>query len=84
MQEVSMADNFEEEIKKMVAEVIEVSAEKLDLDADFFRDLDVDSLKAIEIVAVFEKRYRILIPEKEIPKVRTVRQLVEFAKKLKK
>ena len=79
-----MPDTFEDEIKKMVAEVIEVPVEKLNPDADFFRDLGVDSLKAIEIVAVFEKKYQILIPETEIPNVRTVRQIVEFAKRLRK
>ncbi len=79
-----MSNNFEEEIKGMVAEIIEVPVEKLTPDADFFKDLNVDSLKAIEIVAVFEKKYRVIIPENDIPKIRSLRQLTEYTKDLKK
>jgi acyl carrier protein len=79
-----MGKNLEEEIKDMVADIIEVPPEKLTLDADFFNDLDVDSLKAIEIVAAFEKKYRIVIPEKDIPNIRTLRHIIEYTKNLKK
>lgn len=79
-----MPEDFAEEIKKMVAEIIEVAAEKLKPDADFFTDLGVDSLKAIEIVAAFEKRYRMIIPEKDIPKIRNLNQIIEYTKNLKK
>jgi len=79
-----MGNNYEEEIKQMVSEIIEVPVEKLKPDADFFTDLGVDSLKAIEIVAAFEKKYRQIIPEKDIPKIRTISQVVEYTKGLKK
>ena len=52
----------------MVAKIVEVPVEKLTLDVDFFKDLNMDSLKAIEIVAAFEKKYRIIVPEDDIPK----------------
>jgi acyl carrier protein len=79
-----MANNFEQEIKKLVAEIIEVPIENLKPDTDFFNDLGVDSLKAIEIVAAFEKKYRVIIPEKDIPKIRNLRQIIEYTKNLKK
>jgi acyl carrier protein len=41
-------------------------------------------LKAIEIVAAFEKRYRIIIPEEDIPKIRNLINVIEYVKKLKK
>lgn len=75
-----MTNNFEEEVKALVSEIIEVPAEKLEPDADFFKDLGVDSLKAIEIVAAFEKKYRIIIPEKDIPNIRNIRQIIEYTK----
>lgn len=73
-----MAGNQEQEIKQMVSEVIEVPEDKLTLDADFFTDLGVDSLKAIEIVAAFEKKYRMVIPEEDIPKIRTIKQILDY------
>ncbi|MEW6408783.1 MAG: acyl carrier protein [Nitrospirota bacterium] len=78
-----MANNFEEEIKKLVSDITEVPPEKLKPDADFFKDLGVDSLKAIEIVAAFEKKYRVIIPEKDIPNIRSIRQIIEYTKNLK-
>lgn len=79
-----MPNNIEEEIKKIVSEITEVALDKITSDADFFADLGVDSLKAIEIVAALEKRYRVVIPEKDIPKIRTIKQILEYTKGLKK
>ena len=78
-----MSNIHEEEVKKMIADITEVSEEKLTPDADFFNDLGIDSLKAIEIVAAFEKKFRIIIPEEDIPKIRTLMQVIEYTKKLK-
>ncbi|KPK01789.1 MAG: hypothetical protein AMK71_04310 [Nitrospira bacterium SG8_35_4] len=77
-----MNSNVENELRKMVAEIIEVPEEKLSVEADFFNDLNVDSLKAIEIVAAFEKKYRVVIPEKDIPTIRNLGQIVAYTKKL--
>lgn len=73
-----MTNNFEEEIRQLVSNITEVPVEKLTLDADFFNDLNIDSLKAIEIVAAFEKKYRIIIPEQDIPKIRNLRRIIEY------
>jgi len=79
-----MTKNYEEEIRKMVSDIVEIPVEALTPDADFFRDLNIDSLKAIEIVAAFEKKYRIIIPEQDIPKIRSLRQVVEYTAPLNK
>ena len=76
-------NNHEEEVKKIIADITEVSEEKLTPDADFFKDLGIDSLKAIEIVAAFEKKYRIIIPENDIPNIRNLRQVLKYTEKLK-
>jgi len=79
-----MADKLEEELKQLVSDVAEVPVEELDANADFFKDLNIDSLKAIEIVAAFEKKYRIIIPEQDIPKIRNIRKIAEYTKSIKK
>lgn len=78
-----MSDNYEVELRDMVSEILEVPAEKLTPEADFFRDLNVDSLKAIEIVAAFEKKYRVVIPEDDIPTITSLGKLVEYTKNIK-
>ena len=75
-----MVNKVEDEIREMVSKILEVPVEKLSPDVDFFKDLNVDSLKAIEIVAAFEKKYRIIVPEEDIPKIRNLGQLIEYTK----
>ena len=75
-----MQNTIEEEVKKLVADITEVPVEKLAPDADFFKDLGIDSLKAIEIVAAFEKKYRVIIPEKDIPHIRNLKLMMEYTK----
>ena len=70
-----------EDIQKMVSEIVELPIEKLEVTADFFTDLGIDSLKAIEIVAAFEKKYKIVIPEKDIPVIRTIGKIAEYLNK---
>jgi acyl carrier protein len=65
----------------MIADITEVPVEKLTPEVDFFKDLGIDSLKAIEIVAAFEKKYRVIIPEKDIPNIKNLRQVLEYIKK---
>jgi len=74
--------NLEAEIKELVSGVTAIPIEKLKSDVDIFAELGVDSLKAIEIVAAFERRYRVVVPEKEIPNIRTVKQIADMAAKL--
>jgi len=75
-----MSNGIEYEIREMVSNILEVPVEKLTPEVDFFKDLNVDSLKAIEIVAAFEKKYRIIVPEDDIPKIRNLGQLIEYTK----
>lgn len=77
-----MSSSYEEELREMVSEIIEVSPDKLAFEADFIDDLKVDSLKAIEIVAAFEKKYRKVIPEEDIPKIRSLGKLIDYTKNL--
>lgn len=77
-----MSTNYEEEVRNLVSEIIEIPPEKLTNEADFIDDLNVDSLKAIEIVAAFEKKYRIVIPEEDIPKIRNLGTIIQYTKPL--
>lgn len=75
-------NNLEAEIKELVSGVTSIPLKKLKNDIDIFTELGVDSLKAIEIVAAFERKYRVVVPEKEIPNIRSIKQIADLAAKL--
>ncbi len=80
-------NNFEEikrEVKKKVSEIIEISEDKLTDEAKFVEDLGVDSMMALEIVASIEKKYKIRVPEADIPKISSLKDVYELlARELK-
>jgi len=60
--------NIEEDIRELVAEILEEDAQTIQGDANFIKDLGMDSMMALEILAGIEKKYRITIPEDMLPK----------------
>ena len=62
-------NNLENEIRSLVAEIMEIDEEKITPDAKFVEDLGMDSMMALEVLASAEKKYKIKISEDYIMKV---------------
>jgi acyl carrier protein len=77
-----MSERVEKDIIAIVAEVAGVDNEEVSLDANLAKDLEIDSIKAIEIVVAIEKKYKISVRDEDIPKINTVGQIVDLAKEL--
>lgn len=58
------------ELRALVAEVLELELKELRDDGDFVEDYGADSLRAIEILARIEKRYKVEIPQAELAKMK--------------
>lgn len=58
-----------EDIREIVTEVLEIEPEELGDTDLFIEDHGADSLRAIEILARLEKKYRVEIPQSELPKM---------------
>lgn len=58
-----MSSALKEELRKIVSEVAEIDEVP---DATPFKDLGIDSMMAIEIVADVERTYKLSIPEDEL------------------
>nr|AFV52175.1 acyl-carrier protein [Streptoalloteichus sp. ATCC 53650] len=56
-----------EELRELVADVLEIEPEELTDTGDFMADYEADSLRAIEILARIDKRYKVEIPQEELP-----------------
>lgn len=76
--------SLEEDIRSLVARVIKVPEEKLDLKANLFTDLGVDSLLGVEIFAALDKKYQIDIPENKIGEIKTLEDVINLVKLYKK
>lgn len=72
--------DLENEIRNLIAEIIEKDPSEITPDAKFFQDLGVDSMMALEIMAAMEKKYKIAIPEEKLPQLTTLRETVAVAK----
>ena len=77
-------NKIKKEVRKLVSEIIEMPEEKLSEDAKFVEDLGVDSMMALEIVASIEKKYKIVVSEEGIPKIRTLNGIYELLEKAMK
>ena len=75
-------DEIKKEIKKMVSEITEIPEKDFKEDAKFVEDLGIDSMMALEVVASLEKKYKITIPEDDIPTVRSLGNVYVLLEKL--
>ncbi len=73
-------ETMKNEIKEMVAEIAETPAEDIKEEDKFVDDLGLDSMMALEIVAGIEKKYKIRIPEDDIPKMDSLKSVFEVLK----
>jgi acyl carrier protein len=70
-------DSRYSELREIVAEVLEVEPDELTDSGDFVEDYEADSLRAIEILARIEKKYRVEIPQSELAGMRTLKGVSE-------
>ena len=72
--------NLEKEIRALVAEIVEIDENKITPDADLVKDLGMDSMMALEILASLEKKYKIKIEEEQLPKLTSLKQMVSVTR----
>ena len=68
----------QEEIKSVIAKIIEVEPDKIGEETHLVEVLGADSMMALEIMAALEKKYKITIPEEDLPKIANLKQVVEL------
>ena len=78
---MSKIDNLEQDVRQLIAEIIEMESAQIEPDANLVEDLGMDSMMALEILAALEKKYKIKIPEEDLPKITTVNRAIDLARK---
>ena len=70
-----------EKIRDIIAEQLsldEDKAQNLDMDTHIMKDLEADSLDAVEIIMAIEDEFDIEIPDEEAEKFQTVGDVVKY------
>jgi acyl carrier protein len=72
------AELDKDELRHTVADILDVDAADVVDDANFMEDLAVDSLMALEVVVVLEKRYAVKFSEAELRQVVSLQQAYDL------
>lgn len=75
------AKKLENELRSLIAQIVEIEPEKITLEANFVEDLGMDSMMALEILASMEKKYKLRIPEENLAKVTNLSKTIEIVNK---
>jgi acyl carrier protein len=77
-----MDDTMKKEIIAIISDVTGFDEEDITPDANFYTELEVDSIKAIEITVAIEKKFKISVRDEDVPNITTVRQAIEVVEQL--
>jgi len=69
-----------EKLQKIIADVVNVDVDKINLDTTFIDDLGADSLDVFQIIMGIEEEFDIEIPEDAAEQISTVADAVEAIK----
>lgn len=65
-------------VRDLVVEQLGVDADMVQMDTNLMKDLEADSLDAVEIILGVEEAYGLDIPDEDAERFETVKDLVEY------
>lgn len=77
-----MAEDIEKEIITIISDVSGFEPEEIKPETNFFQDLEIDSIKAIEITVAIEKKFKISVRDEDVPNITTVKEAVDLVNRL--
>jgi acyl carrier protein len=76
--------DFEQRVKKIVADQLGVGEAEIKNESSFVDDLGADSLDTVELVMALEEEFGTEIPDEEAERITTVQQAIDYVSKSKK
>ena len=75
---------MEQKIKELIAEKLSKKVEDIKLESSLVEDLGADSLDVVELVMAFEDEFGIALPDEDVAKLKTIKDIVDYITNLKK
>ena len=76
---------IEQKVKEIFSSQLNIDIAKINIDSHLFKDLNMDSFGAIETVFALEEKFDLKIPEADIDKAKTIKDIVDHvARQLEK
>lgn len=69
-----------EKLKKIIADVLNVDPEEIEMESTFLDDLGADSLDVFQIIMGIEEEFDIEVPAEDAEKITTVEEAVNLIK----
>ena len=67
-----------EKIQEIIADQLDVDKEEITMDTDLMKDLEADSLDAVEIIMALESEFDIEVPDERAEEFKLVSNIVNF------
>lgn len=67
-----------EKVREIIAEQLNIDADEITMDTNVTKDLEADSLDAVEIIVAIEDEYDIEIPEDQAEQFQLVSNIVKY------
>ena len=67
-----------DKVKELIVEQLDVNAEDIEMDTDIMKDLEADSLDAVEIILGVEEEFDVEIPDEDAENFVKVGDIVEY------
>ena len=67
-----------DKIKEIIAEQLGVEEDVITMETNLMKDLEADSLDAVEIIMAIEDEYDIEVPDEDAEKFQTVADIVKY------
>lgn len=69
-----------ETVRGIIASQLNIDEERIELDTNLMKDLEADSIDAVEIIMAIEEEYDLEIPDEEAEKFQKVVDIVDYIK----
>lgn len=71
-------EEVEEQVKEIIVEKFQVSADKVKSDAQLDADLGADSLDLVDLMMILEDKFNLNISDEEAEKIKSVDDVVKY------